>query len=83
MTTSISLTDKRNEFNSEIGRLGLAASYKKNCLGILQKTVLWISTGFNEDTDPAFYLNSDPDPDPGIETNADPDPVQTLPSQKV
>jgi hypothetical protein len=39
----MSLTDDNsNEFNSEIGRLGLAASYKTDCLGILQKTVLWI-----------------------------------------
>ncbi len=27
---------------------------------------------FIEDTDPAFYLNSDMDPDPGSQTNADP-----------
>jgi hypothetical protein len=47
--------------------------------------VLWIRIGFNEDPDPACYLNADPDSDPGSQTNADPDsdPGQTLESQKV
>ncbi len=44
------------------------------------KTVFLIRIRFNEDPDPAVYLNADPDPnpEPGIKTNADPDPGQTL-----
>jgi hypothetical protein len=37
-----------------------------------KKVINSIRTGFNADTDRAFYLNADPDP--GTQTNADPDP---------
>jgi hypothetical protein len=38
------------------------------------ESMLWIRTGFNVDSDRAFYLNADMDQDPALYLNADPDP---------
>ncbi len=43
-------------------------------------SLLYLSV-VDTDSEPAFYLNTNPDR--GSQTNADPDPGQTLPSQKV
>jgi hypothetical protein len=49
----------------------LKRSKNNKNIGKAKTPVLSIRTGFNADTNPAFFLNADLDP--GSQTNADPD----------